>query len=437
MRNPQLTSIVPYRRAPVPGAMEAAFAEFLRVDVASGDASLDTIEHYLNEVEYWVAWCAEQGFDPATITTTHIKRYRQALIEANYNPVTTRWKLMVVRRFYEAARNAGLRLDNPVAGVKGPRIRHATEDFKYLSEEELSKLLSAIPDPAAANGWDKLRRMRNQLMVGMMALQALRTIEVQRANVEDLTEKGEHLVLLVRGKTKDRIAYMRPDMAASVARVLDVAWPHSARRRGNAGVQHNRPPPAPSGPPPRPLMHGPMSSPGGLEEAGHLQPRPAPYRRNLGLLAHRRPAHRAGLSGPRRPAHDLALRARGGHGQAESGAVHSGEGGVTETPPALESHRGVQWCNLSGEEAAQEGSARGREGENYRIAMQARIGRPSKVPQLTPAPLAITSPNSTARPGEKCWPPSRSVPRTNIERPATIPRRRSRNPITGRNDNAR
>ena len=130
MRNPQLTSIVPCRRAPVPGAMEAAFAEFLRVDVASGDASLDTIEHYLNEVEYWVAWCSEQGFDPATVTTAHIKHYRQALIEAKYNPITIRWKLSIVRRFYEAARDAGLRLDNPAAGVKGPRVRHATEDFK-------------------------------------------------------------------------------------------------------------------------------------------------------------------------------------------------------------------------------------------------------------------------------------------------------------------
>jgi site-specific recombinase XerD len=117
MRNPQLTSIVPCRRAPVPGAMEAAFAEFLRVDVASGDASLDTVEHYFNEVEYWVAWCSEQGFDPATVTTAHIKRYRQALIEAKYNPITIRWKLSIVRRFYEAARNAGLRLDNPAAGV--------------------------------------------------------------------------------------------------------------------------------------------------------------------------------------------------------------------------------------------------------------------------------------------------------------------------------
>jgi hypothetical protein len=51
--------------------------------------------------------------------------------------------------------------------------------------------------------------------------------------------------------------------------------------------------------------------------------------------------------------------------------------------------------------------------------------------------LAITSPNSTARPGEKCWPSSRRTPRTNIERPATIPGRLSRNPITGRNDRAR
>ena len=46
-----------------------------------------------------------------------------------------------------------------------------------------------------------------------MALQALRTIEVHRANLEYLLEKGEHLTLLVRGKTRDRIAYLRPDTA--------------------------------------------------------------------------------------------------------------------------------------------------------------------------------------------------------------------------------
>ena len=201
-------------------AFDAAFADFLRIDVANGDASADTLRSYRNEVAQWVAWCGSQGFDPATVTAMHIKRFRQALLENNYKPITIRWKLTIVRRFYEAARNAGLRTDNPAAGVKSPRVRQATEDFKYLCDDQLVKLLAAIPDPDQASGVQKVRRLRNLLMASMMALQALRTIEVHRANVEDLTEKGENLVLLVRGKTRDRIAYLRPDMGGRLKEYL-------------------------------------------------------------------------------------------------------------------------------------------------------------------------------------------------------------------------
>jgi site-specific recombinase XerD len=55
----------------------------------------------------WVAWRESQGFDAATVTPAHIKRYRQALLEAGYIPITIRWKLTIVRRFYEAASNTG------------------------------------------------------------------------------------------------------------------------------------------------------------------------------------------------------------------------------------------------------------------------------------------------------------------------------------------
>jgi site-specific recombinase XerD len=208
-----MASLVTLQPVLPPSALDAAFADFLRIDVANGDASPDTVRSYRSEVAQWVAWCASQGFDPATVTPTHIKRFRQALLEANYKPITIRWKLTIVRRFYEAARNAGLRTDNPAAGVKSPRVRQATEDFKYLCDEQLAQLLAAIPDPDAAAGAEKVKRLRNLLMVTMMALQGLRTIELRRANVEDLTERGEHLVLLVRGKTRDRIVYLRPDMA--------------------------------------------------------------------------------------------------------------------------------------------------------------------------------------------------------------------------------
>lgn len=78
-----MTSLVTYRPPRAPSELDAAFADFLRVDVASGDASDDTIRSYRSEVERWVAWCLEQGFDPAAVTTTEVKQYRQALIENN------------------------------------------------------------------------------------------------------------------------------------------------------------------------------------------------------------------------------------------------------------------------------------------------------------------------------------------------------------------
>lgn len=215
-------ALIPHRPLPSRAEMDAAFAEFLRLDVANGDASPDTIAGYRGVVQLWANWCFNEGIDPATVTVSHIKRYRQMLIERNLSPVTVRWNLMVVRRFYEAARNAGLRPDNPAAGVKGPRIRHAAEDFKYLSEEELAALLAAVPDPDHATGKEKVRRLRDLLMIGMMALQGLRTIEVTRASVEDLSARGEHLTLLVRGKTKDRIAYLRPDTAERLREYLAI-----------------------------------------------------------------------------------------------------------------------------------------------------------------------------------------------------------------------
>jgi site-specific recombinase XerD len=239
-----MSALITYQPPRPPSAFDAAFADFLRVDVANGDASPHTVTNYRNEVETWVAWCAGQDFNPAAATAMHIKRYRTALIEADYAPVTIRWKLTIIRRFYEAARNAGLRNDNPAAGVRGPRVRQATEDFKYLCDEELGRLLAVIPDPGQAEGVEKVTRLRDLLMVMMMALQALRTIEVHRANVEDLTQKGEHVALLVRGKTRDRLVYLRPDTAARMKEYLtlrgeverdDIGTPVFAALRGRRG----------------------------------------------------------------------------------------------------------------------------------------------------------------------------------------------------------
>ena len=86
-----MNALIPIRPPQALSRLDAAFHDFLRVDVANGDASEATICNYRSTVGLWAAWCHEKGIDPATVTVADIKHYRQALIEAGYSPATIRW----------------------------------------------------------------------------------------------------------------------------------------------------------------------------------------------------------------------------------------------------------------------------------------------------------------------------------------------------------
>src|SRR5215471_21788170 len=87
--------------------LDAAFARFLRLDVADGDAAPETVRSYRTQVAAWVAWCGDAGVDPARATVEDVKRYRQDLVAAEYKPGTIANKLTVLRRFYAAVQAAG------------------------------------------------------------------------------------------------------------------------------------------------------------------------------------------------------------------------------------------------------------------------------------------------------------------------------------------
>lgn len=70
--------------------------------------------------------------------------YRQDLVSRGYKLASIVHKLVVLRRFYEA-REAGLRRDNPAAGVRAPKDRATEDGFHYLSEVDLALLLQALP----------------------------------------------------------------------------------------------------------------------------------------------------------------------------------------------------------------------------------------------------------------------------------------------------
>src|SRR5690606_4006332 len=71
---------------PTTDEMLNAFAVFVHIDVAEGDASPDTVRGYFSQVKQFVEWCTFERIEPAHITPADIKRWRQHLIDIGHKP---------------------------------------------------------------------------------------------------------------------------------------------------------------------------------------------------------------------------------------------------------------------------------------------------------------------------------------------------------------
>lgn len=184
----------------------ARFADFLRLDVANGDASPATVRTYFAQVRQWVAWCEENGVNPGTATTEDVKRYRQALIEAGLARATVATRLTVLRRFYAMLQAHGLRRDNPAEGVKAPPDRtDPTERIKWLPAEAVTRLLNAPGEDAKGR--------RDKALLALMALHGLRVAEVASLDLEDVDLDGLTVHVLGKGK-KRRTVPLIPETVA-------------------------------------------------------------------------------------------------------------------------------------------------------------------------------------------------------------------------------
>jgi len=190
----------------------ARFAAFVRLRVADGDASPETVRCYMAQVGQFWAWCAEAGISPERATADDLAGYRRALVEAGYARATVATRLAVVRRFYDAARSWGLRADNPAQGLKAPRASVGTERIRYLPLDGLRKLLR-LPDARTVEG------RRDRLALLLMALQGLRVSEVAGLRLSDYhPDDPAHLTVLGKGR-KVRRVYLVP----ATRKALD-AW---------------------------------------------------------------------------------------------------------------------------------------------------------------------------------------------------------------------
>ncbi len=192
-----------------PSELETAFAEFIKIDVADGNASSDTIRTYAHQMRQYLLWCQAFQINPATATRRQIKQYRHWMVEIRqYQPATIALKLTAVRRFYDAAIEQGLLTINPALGIKPPRDKKdLAEKITYLETEEARTFLDAIPND------NSLKSLRDLAMLYMMTLEGTRTIEMHRANIGDVVQQGQNVGVRVEGKSNIRIVPLTPEIA--------------------------------------------------------------------------------------------------------------------------------------------------------------------------------------------------------------------------------
>ena len=222
----ELAIVTQNNKPAVAGDILEDFGKFLRLHIADGDASPETIRSYHANAAQFVAWCADQGIDPATANEDDIRAYRAALV-GEYKAGTVAVKLAAVRRLYAAAQWRGLRADNPAAGLRAPRDRtERAERIKFLPLEGLRRLLSAPQGDGPA-------AVRDRAILALMGHHGLRVSEVARPVRGDDGRKRSGLevadvdlaagTVTVTGKgRKTRTVYLTETTANALGRWLAV-----------------------------------------------------------------------------------------------------------------------------------------------------------------------------------------------------------------------
>ena len=190
------------------------FADILEIDVANGDAREDTLRAYASNMKMFVQWYKDQGFNINEIREWHIKKYRQFMINEGLAHATQSLKLTTLRRFFKGLKDRDIIERNPAANVKPPRDREAKTDIKYLSPGEVELLSRELKQVNGVKG------ARDRAMIALMLREGLRAVEVVRANVADIDERDNKI--LIHGKGKDAYIYPSQDTLDKINEYLEL-----------------------------------------------------------------------------------------------------------------------------------------------------------------------------------------------------------------------
>lgn len=191
----------------------ASQTEVLEQFVRNIDAGDLTKQLYKKRLEYFFGWLrAEQILRPER---EHVLQYKKSLKSRDLQANSIGSYLVAIRSFFEWSGNQGI-YKNIAANVKGvKRPKGFRRDA--LTLRQTMKLLGSISGT-------KLKDLRDVALINLLVRTGLRTIEAQRANIEDLRQvSSESLGLWVQGKgsdSKDQYVVLTEDCVKPIMEYL-------------------------------------------------------------------------------------------------------------------------------------------------------------------------------------------------------------------------
>ena len=156
--------------------------------ISSQDVSESSRKLYTRTLSQYFVWMERESKSLSTLTRKDVLEYKDYLQEQSLSSLTISSYITAVRKFYEWAEGEKL-YPNIAKGIKTPRRQQAFKK-QHLTDAKSKELLEHFQNQS----------LRDYAIANLILRTGLRTIEVVRANIEDITFKGERRILKVWGK---------------------------------------------------------------------------------------------------------------------------------------------------------------------------------------------------------------------------------------------
>jgi len=170
------------------------------------DASPKTVETYRKAIGRLLSYFNENGISQPT--RQDVLNFKQSLqngkhlvrgVLREYKPTTIQNYIVASRVFFGWLESQNI-YPNIAEHIKGAKLDHKYKK-NYLTAEQVKIILGRAKEKATT-----IIGVRNYAMFALMVTCGLRTIEVARANVEDMRTVGGNSVLFLQGKGRDERA---------------------------------------------------------------------------------------------------------------------------------------------------------------------------------------------------------------------------------------